>query len=130
MANPNSENATKHQSPFRYLPGWFWRPSLSIAGGLVAGLTLAPINLGALIFVSVVAIHLSIRGVGWSWGMANGFVAGTTFYAVQSVWMSAYLGPEPWLALSVLEGLIFAVGLGLAAATWRLIDARAQQLGR
>ena len=130
MANPTATHEIKRQSPFRYLPGWFWRPSLAMAGGLVAGLTLAPINLAALIFVSVVAIHLSIRGVGWRWGMANGFVAGTTFYAAQSVWMSAYLGPEPWLALSVLEGLIFAVGLGLAAATWRLIDARSQQLGR
>lgn len=130
MANPGTTTETDPKNPFRYLPGWFWRPSLAVAGGLISGLSLAPINLSALIIVSVVAIHLSIRGVGWRWGLANGFLAGVAFYASQSVWMSAYLGPEPWLALSVLEGLIFAIGLGLAASTWRYLESRAQLFGR
>lgn len=49
-----------------------------------------------------------------------GFVTGFTFYASQIPWMTVYLGPVPWLALSVLEGAIFAVGALAITAAWRL----------
>ena len=43
--------------------------------------------------------------------------------------MSAYLGPEPWLALAILEGAIFALGLGASAFVWTQINANSAKLG-
>jgi len=43
--------------------------------------------------------------------------------------MTTYLGPVPWGALTVMEGLIFGLGLGLSAATWRLLANRRAALG-
>jgi apolipoprotein N-acyltransferase len=37
----------------------------------------------------------------------------------QVEWLSLYLGPVPWIALSVMEALIFAVGAGAIAIVWR-----------
>lgn len=56
-----------------------------------------------------------------------GFVTGFTFYAAQIPWMTVYLGPVPWLALSVLEGIIFAIGTLAINATWRFARVRLTQ---
>jgi len=47
-----------------------------------------------------------------------GLVTGFTFYASQIPWMTVYLGPVPWLALSILEGVIFAVGAMTINTSW------------
>lgn len=105
-----------------------WRLGLAIAGGLLAGPALPRQNLWWAIFASVFLIHLAVRGVGFWRGAGVGLFAGLTFYASQSIWMTAYLGPEPWLALAILEGLIFAVGLGLAAAVWNWLGRHRERL--
>lgn len=71
----------------------------------------------------------SIRRVGFWAGYGIGFVGGAAFYAAQSVWMSAYLGPEPWLALAVLEGLICGFAMGAMALIWRNHERHAGMLG-
>ena len=96
----------------------FTRLALSIGGGALAGLALPPFGLWPAILVSVLLIHISFQGLRFWRGFVLGVSAGIAFYAAQSSWMSAYLGPEPWLALATLEGLIFGLGAGLAAATW------------
>lgn len=48
-----------------------------------------------------------------------GFITGFTFYAAQIPWMTVYLGPVPWLALSVLEGVIFAFGAAAINSSYR-----------
>ncbi|MDE2409804.1 MAG: hypothetical protein KGL72_05800, partial [Actinomycetales bacterium] len=100
----------------------------AIAGGVVAGVALPTVDFWPAILASVVLIHLAIQGVGFWRGFLFGLPAGIAFYAAQSVWMSAYLGPEPWLALAVLEGLIFGLGLGLAAAVWRWLSTHKRRL--
>jgi apolipoprotein N-acyltransferase len=105
-----------------------WRPLTAIAGGLLAGLALPRADLWGAIFASVILIHLAVRGLGFWKGTGIGLFAGVTFYASQSVWMSRYLGPEPWLALSVLEGIIFALGLGLAAVVWKWLAGHRRRL--
>jgi len=100
----------------------------ALAGGVAAGVALPTVDFWPAILASVVLIHLAIQGVGFWRGFLLGLPAGIAFYAAQSVWMSAYLGPEPWLALAVLEGLIFGLGLGLAAAVWRWLSQHKRRL--
>lgn len=100
----------------------------ALAGGMAAGLALPTIDFWPAILASVVLIHLAIQGLGFWRGFLLGLPAGIAFYAAQSVWMSAYLGPEPWLALANLEGLIFALGLGLTAAVWRWLSTHKRRL--
>jgi len=113
-------------------PVSFWssvaRIGLAAIGGLLAGPALPRADFWPLIFASVILIHLAIRGLRFWAGFGIGIVAGIAFYAAQSVWMSRYLGPEPWLALAVLEGLIFAAGLGLAAGTWTWLSGHRERL--
>jgi apolipoprotein N-acyltransferase len=40
---------------------------------------------------------------------AVGLAGGLSFYLVHTEWLTVYLGPEPWLALSSLESLFWAV---------------------
>lgn len=112
------------------LPDGFKRLSIALAGGIAAGFALPRFGIWPLIFVSIYLIHLSIRGLGFWRGFGVGFVAGAAFYASQSVWMSAYLGPEPWLALAALEGLIFATGMGAAAFVWTAIQRQETMFGK
>ena len=111
------------------LPGWFWRPSLALLSGLAAGPALPRAGIWPLIFVSVFLLVWSIRRVGFWAGYGIGFIGGAAFYASQSVWMSAYLGPEPWLALAVLEGLICGFAVGAMALIWRNHGVNAYRLG-
>ena len=106
------------------------RLGLALTGGALAGLSLPHFDFWPAIFVSVALIHLAFRGLKFWLGFAVGIPAGIAFYASQSIWMSAYLGPEPWLALAVLEGLIFGLGAGLAAATWRWLSGHRNRLNR
>jgi apolipoprotein N-acyltransferase len=111
------------------LPGWFWRPSLALLSGLIAGPALPRAGIWPLVFVSVFLMVWSIRRVGFWSGFGIGFVGGAAFYASQSVWMSAYLGPEPWLALAVLEGLICGFATGAMALIWQNHERSATRLG-
>jgi apolipoprotein N-acyltransferase len=97
--------------------------------GLIAGPALPRSGIWPLIFVSVFLMIWSIRRVGFWAGYGIGFVGGAAFYASQSVWMSAYLGPEPWLALAVLEGLICGFAMGAMALIWQNHQRNAFRLG-
>jgi apolipoprotein N-acyltransferase len=75
-------------------------------------------NIWPLIFVSVALILVSIRGLKFFGAALVGFASGVAFYMSQIEWISLYLGPVPWIALSVMESLIFAVGAGVIAMVW------------
>jgi apolipoprotein N-acyltransferase len=64
-----------------------------------------------LIFASVAALVLSVKGLTLGKSLFVGFIGGASFYLSQIEWLSLYLGPVPWLALSILEAAIFAVGM-------------------
>jgi apolipoprotein N-acyltransferase len=100
----------------------------AVLGGILAGMALPKVDYWPAILASVVLVHLAVQGLGFWRGFVIGLPAGIAFYAAQSVWMSAYLGPEPWLALSVLEGIIMGLGLGLAASIWSLLTRHKEQL--
>ena len=81
-----------------------------IAGGLISSLAYPDNAIWLAIFPAVALILYAITIVSVRQSLLVGFLAGLSFYASQIPWMTVYLGPIPWLALSVLEGAIFAAG--------------------
>ena len=99
-------------------PSAMWRYPVGILGGLLSSLAMPRENIWPLIFVSVALILISIRGLRFWAATGVGFAAGLAFYLSQIEWISLYLGPVPWVALSVMEALIFALGAGVIAICW------------
>ena len=95
-----------------------WRLPVGITGGLLSSLAMPRENIWPLIFVSVALILISLRGLKFFAASLVGFASGVAFYMSQIEWISLYLGPVPWIALSVMEALIFAVGAGVIAVVW------------
>ena len=104
------------------LNGVAWRLPVAIIGGLLSSLAMPREDIWPLIFVSVAMILISIRGLRFWPAAGVGFFAGLAFYMSQVEWLSLYLGPVPWIALSVMEALIFAAGSGAIAIVWSWSD--------
>lgn len=98
--------------------GMAWRLPTAVVGGLLSSLAMPREDIWPLIFVSVAMILVSVRGLRFWPAAGVGFLAGLAFYMSQVEWLSLYLGPVPWIALSVMEALIFAAGSGVIAITW------------
>jgi hypothetical protein len=81
-----------------------------VAGGLLSSLAYPTNAIWVAIIPAVALILYAISIVKPAQSLLVGFFAGVAFYASQIPWMTVYLGPVPWLALSVLEGVIFALG--------------------
>jgi len=110
--------------------GLFWRLPIAVVGGLLSSLAMPREDIWPLIFVSVAMILVSIRGLRFWIAAGIGFSAGLAFYMSQVEWLSLYLGPIPWIALSVLEALIFAAGSGAIAIVWSWTEVLRQSLYR
>jgi len=65
--------------------------------------------------IGVALMFLALLGRGPWTGLLVGLVAGLSFWLIHISWLTLYLGPVPWLALSGLEALFFGVGLALTA---------------
>ena len=76
-----------------------------------------------MIFVSVAALLLSVRGLGFRKAFGIGYLGGFLFYVSQIEWMSLYLGPVPLLALSILEAFFFGLGMAAIALVWQKLEA-------
>lgn len=98
--------------------GVAWRLPTAVVGGLFSSLAMPREDIWPLIFVSVGMILVSIRGLRFWPASGIGFIAGLAFYMSQVEWLSLYLGPVPWIALSVMEASIFAAGSGVIAIVW------------
>lgn len=101
-----------------------WRLPLSILGGTLSSLAMPRENIWPLIFVSVGFLLLAVKGLRWFSSFFIGFAGGLAFYLSQIEWMSLYLGPVPWIALSTLEAFIFGAGMAFIAAAWSWLDSR------
>jgi apolipoprotein N-acyltransferase len=92
-----------------------WRLPLGLVGGLIALWTFPTENIWALAPVMVLVIAASVTGASFWAASLVGFVAGMAFYIAHIEWISQYLGPVPLIALSVLQSIYFALGLGVWA---------------
>ncbi|TDX74899.1 apolipoprotein N-acyltransferase [Rathayibacter sp. PhB151] len=72
--------------------------------------------------LGVAVLMTLLRGRTIRAGAVLGAVTGTVFYLTHVAWTSEYLGPVPWLALSLLEAAFFAVGAGAISGLWSLIE--------
>ena len=80
------------------------------------GLAWWPLALPAVVLV-LAAVWQQRAG----FGLVAGLVAGAVFWALQISWLTLYLGPIPWLALSALMTLWFGLGGALIAAATRTL---------
>lgn len=80
------------------------------------GLAWWPLALPAVVLVLAAVWQQRAR-----FGLLAGLVAGAAFWALQISWLTLYLGPIPWLALSGLMTLWFGLGGALIAAATRTL---------
>lgn len=99
-----------------------WRLPLAGIGGAISTLAYPRFDFWPAIFISVIALLVSIRDLNLWRSLLVGFVGGFFFYFAQITWMSQYLGPAPLLALSGLEAIIFAIGMAAIAKTTAWLD--------
>jgi len=98
----------------------FWGRSLiAILGGLSIALTFPAYSFSPGIFIGIFLVLLAIRQSGFFKALALGTIAGVSYYGLVLKWLTTYLGPVPWVALSVAEGLIFGVAIAAIAVVWR-----------
>ena len=94
----------------------------AVLGGGASSLAWPTDGFWPAIFVGLPLLWFSIRHLGFWSALWIGLIGGFAFYCIQLPWLSIYLGPVPWLALSLLEAIIFAVGMAMTALVWRLAD--------
>jgi apolipoprotein N-acyltransferase len=98
----------------------FWgRALLGILGGLGIAISFPAFNVWPAIFVGIALIMVAIRQLGFFKAFFVGTIAGFAFYGLILKWLTTYLGPLPWLLLSIVEALIFGVACGVMAVVWR-----------
>jgi len=95
---------------------------LTLLAAAASVFTMPPFGIWPLTFATTGIIMLSVRGKSIRYSAGLGLATGVIFYAAQTTWLTAYLGPEPWLALATLEGILFAVGMVFIRLVWKLFD--------
>ena len=102
------------------LPLWL-AVIVAAGGGVVFDGAFPAIGVWPWAFVGLALMIVPLIGrSSWS-AVLVGFASGITFYLTQVSWTALYLGPIPWVALSVFESLIFAVGALAIALAYRWI---------
>ena len=100
------------------LSGLVARTALAILGGSAASLAWPTAGYWPTLLFALPLMWFSIRNLRFWSAFGIGLVGGFAFYLVQLPWLSIYLGPEPWVALSLLEAIIFALGMAVSAVIW------------
>ncbi|MHB1235088.1 MAG: apolipoprotein N-acyltransferase, partial [Microbacteriaceae bacterium] len=97
--------------------------SSSVLMAIVAGPVMAggfpALDWWPLAFVGTMLMLWSLRDRSFGEGLLVGLVGGFSFFGTLIFWSTVYLGPVPWLALTAVEALFFAVGAGFIAVLWR-----------
>jgi apolipoprotein N-acyltransferase len=73
------------------------------------------------IFIGYFLILVSIRLLGFFKAFIVGTLAGFAFFGILLKWLTAYLGPIPWFAGSLISALIFGLAAAMAAVVWRYL---------
>ena len=94
----------------------------ALLGGGLASLAWPTDGIWPIIFVALPLLWFSVLNLRFWSSLWVGLIGGFAFYCVQLPWLSIYLGPAPWLALSLLEAIIFAFGMAVTATVWRLVS--------
>lgn len=95
---------------------------LAIAGGLSLLVAFPPFDVWPMAPVGVAAIGLACHRRRIRGGIGLGFVSGLAFFLPLLNWTSTQVGQFPWIALSLLEALYFAVMGAALAFAGRFLD--------
>ncbi|GAA3208496.1 apolipoprotein N-acyltransferase [Microbacterium terregens] len=93
----------------------------SLAGGLLLTLAFPALGWWPMAFPAVVLALISLVGRSIGAAALVGFVFGAAFFLVNLFFTARYLGPVPWIALSMLETALTAVGAIPIALAYRWI---------
>jgi len=87
------------------------------ASGFVTDLAFPDVGIWPLVFPGIALMLVALVGRGVWGSLVLGLVGGLSFFLIHLAFVARYLGPVPWIALGVLEALIFALGaVGIALA--------------
>ncbi|MEY4418643.1 MAG: hypothetical protein RIQ88_1081 [Actinomycetota bacterium] len=101
----------------------FWGKSLlAVLAGLALASSFPAYNFGLGVFFGIFLLLTSIKNLGFFKSLWLGFFAGFAFYGLVLIWLTTYLGPIPWFALCLVEGLFFAIAVAMISITWRFLE--------
>ncbi|MEV7630897.1 apolipoprotein N-acyltransferase [Microbacterium sp. NPDC089318] len=92
------------------LPLWVATPTAAVAGVLMASAFPAA-AIWPLVFVALALLLTVLRGRRVGGALLVALAYGLVFFALQVSFTARYLGPVPWIALTVVEGALTAVAL-------------------
>ncbi|WP_456844078.1 apolipoprotein N-acyltransferase [Cellulomonas sp. P5_C6] len=95
-------------------PARWWTLVLAVAGGVLTRLAFPAPGWWGAAFVGVALLFLAFRRDSARWNALVGLVWGLSFVAPLITWADEAVGQVPWIALSTLEALMFA----LLGAAW------------
>ncbi|MFJ4225071.1 apolipoprotein N-acyltransferase [Microbacterium sp. NPDC089695] len=99
-----------------------WAAILSAAGAaLLMDLSYPDAAVWVLAFPATALLLIALIGRRAGSALLVGAVFGILFFAMLVSWTSRYLGPVPWLALAVVEGVLTALALVLITLAYRWI---------
>ncbi|MFD6055149.1 apolipoprotein N-acyltransferase [Agromyces sp. NPDC060279] len=97
------------ERPRPLLPWWAALP-VAVGAAFVYDLGFPGASIWSLAFAGIALALLTLIGRSIGGALLMGYVFGATFYLVDVSWTGRYLGPIPWLALSLFEAVFVAVG--------------------
>lgn len=100
------------------LPLWAAGP-VAATGGLVLTLAFPALSWWPMAFVGVTLALIALIGRRFWSSALVGFAFGAAFFFVNLLFTARYLGPVPWIALSMLESVLTAAGATLIALAYR-----------
>ncbi|WP_159498819.1 apolipoprotein N-acyltransferase [Microbacterium sp. 18062] len=101
--------------PRPLLPLWAAAPT-AVAAGLLLTLAFPAVSWWPMVFVAVPLTLLTLIGRRAGGALLVGTLFGAAFFLVNVSFTARYLGPVPWLALSMLEAAL--TGVGAILITW------------
>lgn len=99
--------------------------SLLLAGvaGWVMDLGHPDVNLWPLTLVGAALMIFAARGLSVPFSLLVGALGGFSYYGIHIWWLTVYLGPVPWIALTIAQTAFFALGFVLLTLAWRWVPA-------
>lgn len=101
---------------------WFVAVPVAVVAGAALDAAFPSVGAWGLAFPAVAAGLLLARGRGLAGSAGLGLLFGLAFMVPQLSWSGIYVGPVPWLALSVLEAALLALAFPGWTLAWRVAD--------
>lgn len=91
-------------------------------GAFIASLAFPQPGIWPLMFIGLPLMVFAFRRATVVQSMILGAVTGFVYYGAVAKWLSVYLGIAPWLGLTGLQTVLFAIGGIAIGAAWRAVD--------